>query len=205
VGRPARLGRGGPGLARPRLRDHPGGALRAGLRLPRRDPAGAAPARAAGHPRRPAGPVAAVARARRGSGPDHTGVPRPGAPAALPVRPRKPRRAGLGSPRRPGRTVRGEGALRPQERRGLPDLAPAAPEPARHLPARRVRRADRGRGPDPEPGLDRPGRDRLRRGQPRSSGLGADHLLHGGLRAAQRLVQGFLRRRTRRPVRTRRS
>ena len=81
----------------------------------------------------------------------------------------QPRRAGLGSPRRPGRTVRRAGALRPQERRGLPDRAPAAPEPARHLPARRVRRTDRGRGPDPEPGLDRPGRDPGRRGQPRPS------------------------------------
>ena len=42
-------------------------------------------------------------------------------------------------------------------------------------------------------GLGRPGRDHLRGGQPRSSGLGADHLLHDGLRAAQRLVQGFFR------------
>ena len=44
----------------------------------------------------------------------------------------------------------------------------------------------------------------VRRGQPRPSGLGADHLLHDGLRAAQRLVQGFLRTRARRPVRARR-
>ena len=79
----------------------------------------------------------------------------------------------------------------------FPTEASAAPEPARHLPARLLRRADRRRGPDPEPGLGRPGRDHRRGGRPRPSGLGADHLRHDGLRAAQRLVEGFVRTRSR--------
>jgi len=70
---------------------------------------------------------------------------------------------------------------------------------------RRVRRADRGGGPDPEPGLDRPGRNHLRGGRPRPPGRGPDHLLHHGLGAAQRLVQGFVRTRAGGPVRARRS
>ena len=158
----------------------------------------------------PAIPDVSRDRSPRSHGPDAAAVAatldllRARAPPAVPARPAQPRRAGLGPPGRAGRTVRRAGHLRPQERRGLPDRAPAAPEPARHLPARRVRRADRRRGPDREPGLGRPGRHPRRGGQPRPSGAGADHLLHDGLRAAQRLVQGFLRPRAGRPVRPRR-
>ncbi len=62
VGRPARLGRGGPGLAGPRVRNHPPVALRTGLRLPRREPAGSGPRRNTRDPRRHQEPVAPLAR-----------------------------------------------------------------------------------------------------------------------------------------------
>ena len=91
MGRSARLGRGGPELARPGVLDHPGGAVRADLRVPRRQPAGAAADGAAGDPRRPAGPVAAVARAGRRRGQVHPGASQPGAPPAVPARPPEPR------------------------------------------------------------------------------------------------------------------
>ena len=77
MGRSARLGRGGPELARPGVLDHPGGAFRADLRVPRRQPAGAAADGAAGAARRPAGPVAPVTRAGRRRGQVHPGVSRP--------------------------------------------------------------------------------------------------------------------------------
>ena len=182
------------------------GAVRADLRLPRREPAGAAAAR------------------RRRRSPTSAGTARRGRTGPTPPRSR-PRWSF--SARRAARCSCSAGCSRDEqdwdrrvalaERYGalvISDLKNGAVFPTGHplhpnppgifLPAASAA-ADRRRRPDRQPGLDRPGRDDRRGGRPRPPGVGPDHLLHDRLRAAQRLVQGFLRPRAGRPVRPRRS